>query len=323
MRRPFHSFRFLAVPFAVLLASLALPAAAQPDLRAPADVSLLADDSAGYAFSTFDMARDGAQDGASCYRIYLAVPRKAPPRAGYPVVYLLDGNAVLDVLGTHPALLRASEDFAAPPVLVMIGYETLARFDVKARAYDYTPPIPGKSALEDRPGSGRQAGGAEVFRNFITRRLKPEIEARLRARGKSIDPSRQGLWGHSYGGLFVLHVLFTHPGDFQEYYAVSPSLGWQDGWIPRQAKTLPDRPATSPVTLLALAGADEAGEKRKRNLSHPGTQSPQPARASGESLPDLVAELDARGGYRARAILMEGKSHDEMFVIGLEAALQR
>jgi predicted alpha/beta superfamily hydrolase len=314
MRRPLRSFRFIAV----LLAALVSPAAAQPDLRAQADVSLLTDDSTRYAFSTFDAARDET----SRYRIYFAVPKKAPPRAGYPVVYLLDGNAVLDVLAKRPVLLQMAGDSAAPPVLVMIGYETPARFDVKARAYDYTPPVSGKPALEDRPGSGRRAGGAEIFRDFIAKRLRPEIEARLCAQGTSIDPSRQGLWGHSYGGLFVLHVLLTHPGDFQEYYAASPSLGWQDSWIPRQARTLPDRPATGPVTLLALAGADEAGEKRKRNPPRPGTESPRPARASGETLRDFTAELDARSGYRVRTILMEGQSHGEMFAIGLESALR-
>jgi predicted alpha/beta superfamily hydrolase len=316
MWRPFHSFHpFLFV--AVLLAAPAPPAMAQPDLRAQADVSLLANDSASYAFAAFDMARNEA----SRYRVYLAVPRKVPPRAGYPVIYLLDGNAVLDVLGTRPALLQAATDSATPPVLVMIGYETLARFDVKARAYDYTPPIPGQTALEDRLGSGREAGGAEVFRDFIVGRLKPEIDRRLRAQGKSIDLSKQALWGHSYGGLFVLHVLLTHPEDFQEYYAVSPSLGWQDGWIPRQVKALPDRSFDAPVTLLALAGADEAGEKQKRAMSRPGPEISHPTRTPGENLQKFATELDARGGYRARAILMDGRSHGEMFAIGLEAML--
>jgi predicted alpha/beta superfamily hydrolase len=311
-----HSFFVFT---AVLLAALAPPAGAQPDLRAQADVSLLANGSGNYAFSAFDMARDET----SRYRIYLAVPRKAPPRAGHPILYLLDGNAVLDVLGTRPALLEATGDAAAPPILAMIGYETPARFDVKARAYDYTPPIPGipgKPVLEDRPGSSRPAGGAEVFRDFIAKRLKPEIEARLHAEGKSIDPSRQGLWGHSYGGLFVLHVLFTHPADFREYYAISPSFGWQDGWIPRQAKAPPVRPPGT-ATLLALSGADEAGEKRRRNPARAGSALPRPARAPGEDLRDLAAQLDAGDGYRARAILMEGKSHGEMFAVGLEAAL--
>ncbi|MDR1463515.1 MAG: prolyl oligopeptidase family serine peptidase [Azoarcus sp.] len=322
MRSLLHSF---FVSIAVLLAALAPPAGAQPDLHSRADVSLLTNGSEGYTFSTFDMARDET----SRYRIYLAVPRKAPPRAGHPVLYLLDGNAVLDILGTRPALLEAAGDAAAPPVLVMIGYETPARFDVKARAYDYTPPVPDKPALEDRSGSGRPAGGAETFRDFIAGRLKPEVDARLRAQGearlhaqgKSIDPSRQGLWGHSYGGLFVLHVLLTHPGDFQEYYAISPSLGWQDGWIPRQAKAPPARPP-APVALLAVSGADEAGEKRRRNPARAGPETPRPARASGEGLWDFAAQLDARDGYRARAILMKGQSHGEMFAVGLEAALR-
>ena len=309
--------RFLAAVAATgaLLSFVPLPAQAQPDLRVPADVSLLSQDSA-YVFSPFDAARKEAPN----YRIYLAIPKKAPPREGHPILYLLDGNAVLDALSHDPKLLNTLEKSAAPPVLVMIGYETPARFAPGTRAYDYTPPIPGHPDLEDRPGSGRKAGGAESFREFIANRLKPEIERRLSERGRRVDPSRQGLWGHSYGGLFVLHVLFTHPDDFQEYHAVSPSLGWQNGWILRQAENLPAQTLPN-ITLLAMAGADEIGEKRKRNPERPGADVPQ--RTSGETLQNLAETIAAKNGCHARAIAVEGKGHGEMFAIGLEAALSK
>ncbi len=32
------------------------------------------------------------------YQVWTAVPDKAPPAAGYPVLYMLDGNAVMDKL---------------------------------------------------------------------------------------------------------------------------------------------------------------------------------------------------------------------------------
>jgi predicted alpha/beta superfamily hydrolase len=313
-------FLRFAVPVAVagaLLLSFAFPARAQPDLRVPADVSLLDKDSA-YVFLPFDEARKDALEAPN-YRIYLAIPKKAPPREGYPILYLLDGNAVLDTLGGHPEILDAAGTSAAPPVLVMIGYETPARFAPGARAYDYTPPIPGQPELEERPGSGRKAGGAEIFRNFIVSRVKPEVERRLGERGFDIDPSRQGLWGHSYGALFALYALFTHPGDFQEYHAISPSFGWREGWILREAEALPAQ-ALPNITLLAMAGADEIGEKRKRNPDQLETASPQ--RASGENLRSLVEEIRARTGCRAQAIPVQGKGHGEMFAVGLEAALR-
>lgn len=66
------------------------------------------------------------------------MPDKAPPAAGYPVLYMLDGNAVMDKL--DDAFLQ--QLFAgSPPVIVAIGYQTALPFDTAARAWDYTPPL--------------------------------------------------------------------------------------------------------------------------------------------------------------------------------------
>jgi predicted alpha/beta superfamily hydrolase len=307
-------------PLSVFLAFLffTFPALAQPDPRVPADTSLLENHGVGYTFDTLE--RQAQADGPR-YRVYLAVPRKAPPPEGYPVLYLLDGNAVLDALNTKTVLLKTIGESSAPPVLVMIGYVTSARFDVNARTYDYTPPIPEKPRLEDRAGSGRKAGGAEALRDFIVTRLKPEIERKVR-----IDSRRQGIWGHSYGGLFVLHTLFAHPDDFQRYIAASPSLQWQDGWILREAEAFVARPQTRPLTLLAVSGADESGEKARRNPPSARAEAPQGtprqrASAPRDALPRLIARLNA-GGVSARLILMEGKAHGEMFSLSLEPALR-
>ncbi|MDR3299506.1 MAG: DUF3325 family protein [Candidatus Accumulibacter sp.] len=290
-----------------LTAWFALPAQAQPNLQVRADTSLLTNESIGYAFATLEHPR--AEGGR--YRVYLATPRQAPPPTGYPVLYLLDGNAALDALKTQTEVLERLGASSSPPVLVMIGYDTAARFDVIARAYDYTPPIPGQAGLEDRPGSGRKAGGAEIFRRFMIERLRPEIGQKIR-----VDPQRQSLWGHSYGGLFVLHTLFAHPDDFQHYIAVSPTLWWQDGWISRVAETFAARPLARPATLLVVAGADEAGEKARRNPA-----SPQHPFAAKDSLPRLIAQLNAKDGLAARLILLEGQTHGEMFSLGLGLAL--
>ena len=39
-----------------------------------------------------------------------------------------------------------------------------------------------------------------------------------------VDSSRDILFGHSLGGLFALHVLFTHPEAFKTYLVLSPSI---------------------------------------------------------------------------------------------------
>ncbi len=42
--------------------------------------------------------------------------------------------------------------------------------------------------------------------------------------GLHINPQRRALWGHSYGGLFVLDSPLSS-AYFQSYYSASPSLG--------------------------------------------------------------------------------------------------
>jgi predicted alpha/beta superfamily hydrolase len=309
----FHArFRAAASGLALsLLSGLASPILAQPDLSIAADTSILRDTTTGYRFETFE--RQPRADGPR-YRVHLAVPQKAPPPGGYPALYLLDGNAVLDVL---PARIAAVREAAASPVaLVLVGYATPARFDVAARAFDYTPPAPASPGLEDFPGSGRKAGGAEIFRDFLVHRLPSELRRKVR-----LDPRRRTLWGHSYGGLFALHTLFAHPGDFQHYVAVSPALWWRDGWILREEAAFAGRALARPVTLLALSGVDEAAA---RPGSTPERAAAKQARNAlpRESLQQLIARLDARDDLAARLVRLEGKTHGEMFAAGVEAALR-
>src|SRR5690606_10993921 len=95
-------------------------------------------------------------DGKRHYRIDIAIPRQSPPAAGFPVLYMLDGNAVMVALTKKDLETLARTN---PPVLVAIGYDTPARIDVVARAYDYTPPVllDGKPIAE--PLVRGQAGG--------------------------------------------------------------------------------------------------------------------------------------------------------------------
>uniref|UniRef100_UPI0023604DF2 alpha/beta hydrolase n=2 Tax=Serratia TaxID=613 RepID=UPI0023604DF2 len=187
-----------------------LPTAVQarPDLERRIGVTVADSDSADYRFSDL---RFTSADGQRRYRVRIAQPRRAPAPDGYPTIYFLDGNAVLMEL--NASLLARLATAKRPPVLVMIGYDNDLRIDAAGRAYDYTLPLP--TGMTKPPQAG---GGAEAFLQLMETRIKPAIAAKL-----AVDPQRQTLWGHSYGGLFVLHTLFTHPAAFQHYIAVEPS----------------------------------------------------------------------------------------------------
>lgn len=208
------------------------------------------------------------------YRIFVSVPAVPPPAAGYPVLYVLDGNAAFPVAAflARSATNRRDVTGHPPPLVVGIGYPGDADFDVADRRRDYTVGL-------EKPDASAKEGGAELFLDFIERELKPLIAAR-----HPVDTTRQALFGHSFGGLFVLHVLFTRPASFSTYLASSPSIWWDDkrvlGGLPGLARldgalqprvqisvgALEDQPRKGkypPETLAMLAKRPMVSEARK------------------------------------------------------------
>jgi len=155
------------------------------------------------------------------YQIMVAIPHSPPPAAGYPVIYVLDGNSVFGTMVEAARLQsrRPEKTGVRPQVIVGIGYRTKEPFD-PARMVDYSLPIPHKE-LPSPPGreAWPEHGGADQFLRVIEEEVKPLISQHVQ-----IDRTMQSLFGHSLGGLFVLHTLFTKPEAFQTYIAGSPSI---------------------------------------------------------------------------------------------------
>ncbi|MDR0521267.1 MAG: prolyl oligopeptidase family serine peptidase [Planctomycetaceae bacterium] len=218
LRKLFCGISFCACIVWLLFASAVF---AQPDLNRKHKVSVVETGSDLYRFETFTV------DAHHHYRITVAVPKKTPPEHGFAALYLLDGNAVLD---------DWNEDLFANcggnlPVLVCIGYETDLRFDVKARALDDTP-VQRTGQAPPVDFQGRTGGGADKFAEIIETKIKPKVESIVKT-----DKQRQGIWGHSYGGLFVLNTLFRHTEMFRYYYAADPSLWYGEGLILHHKET--------------------------------------------------------------------------------------
>ncbi|MFX3636750.1 MAG: alpha/beta hydrolase [Candidatus Pristimantibacillus sp.] len=158
------------------------------------------------------------------YRIFVSSPASPPPEEGYPVLYALDGNASFASLTEAMRLFSRSPHGIEPAVVVSIGYDSNEPIATNQRFYDYTEQAD-SSELPPRPDGTAwpETGGADLFLAFIEEELKPAIERRF-----IIDRKRQALFGHSLGGLFVLHVLFTQPALFNTYIAGSPSIWWKN-----------------------------------------------------------------------------------------------
>lgn len=294
------------------MALLPALAFAQPDLSRPLGSTLAERGSVHYRFERFIL--DSA-DGRRHYRIDLAVPHGDAPAQGYPVAWLLDGNA---------ALAELREDWLAelhkgrPPLLVMIGYVTEMRFDAEARTFDYTPAPAGLegSLVEDQVRM-RPAGGATGFRALLDGEIRSRVAARHR-----LDPDRQTLWGHSYGGLFVVDTLFGS-GGYTDYVAASPALWWQQGLILDAEPAYRERPSRPAARVMILRGAAErpggaATDPRLRDERRKAFES-VPADAAGQLARRLAALPELTVEYRE----YPGQGHGQMLPLSLHQALRR
>lgn len=278
-------------------------------------------DNPHYRFSSFLVS---SVDQKRRYWIQVGVPRRAPPARGYPAIYMLDGNAAMASI-TEADL--AELDALSPPVLVAIGHDTHARNDVIARAYDYTPPVVRDGAVVDAVVRGRPGGGADIFSDLIEKTIKPRIETTA-----PIDHERQTLWGHSYGGLFALHILATRPGLYRNYAAGDPSIWWHDGVLSDEF----DAVAPSKLrdrTVRIMAGG---GRNTTRNASTPpGARPvppppPQPGRPKDTTrdTPPKAGVADAfvkrlrAAGVDATYEEFDGLNHGQMLPASLKPALR-
>ncbi|QNK33579.1 alpha/beta hydrolase [Serratia sp. JUb9] len=301
---PLFYHRFYRVLFVLLVSVCATaPASARPDLDRRIGVTVAERGTADYAFSDFRLA---SADGERHYRIRIAKPKQAAPAAGYPVIYFLDGNAVLMQL--NAGLLQRLAQAPHPPLLVMLSYDNDLRIDAAGRAYDYTPALPaGQRGHPVQMGRWR-SGGADAFATLLEQRIKPQVAARV-----TVDPQRQTLWGHSYGALFVLHTLFQRPQLFQHYIAVEPSLWWGKGQILKEAQAFVRQ---SPVLNARLQLW--VGQQAPEAQPHPGERTSQPADVARQ----LSQRLDTLPGLRASYRQWPALSHGAMLDAAIAPALE-
>lgn len=295
---------------------------AQPDLSKPLEPTIADIGSKFYRFEKFEI---DSNDGERHYKIAVGIPKTAEPEKTYPVLYLLDGNAALAALNDD--LFSRLESL---PVIVSIGYNTEFRFDVVSRAFDYTPALPDHSQPNDE--RGRKGGGADIFAELIEIKIKPKVESFVR-----IDKQRQTIWGHSYGGLFVLNTLFKHPEMFQSYVAADPSFWWQNGVIlkieDQFMKQIEKKGIEKNKLRLAVfvgRGASPqhrnterpADSSAERNAEHNAERSANLRRsAPPNAAEDLVKRFESQL-KTATFRVFEGLSHGQMLPASLEPALR-
>lgn len=307
-----HTTRFVLVLMSAILALYGGTAAAQPSLERGPRPDISERGSIHYSFETLMLDAPG---GERRYRVQIARPRLAPPAAGYPAIFLLDGNAAIEALDDE---LLGELATAGPPVIVAIGYDTPLRFDVVARAHDYTPPLPGGGPQTDPLDPTRTNGGAKRFLDFIQTRVKPEVATRV-----PLDAKRQGVWGHSYGGLFVLHTLLTQPAAFTHYAAASPALWWRDGHLLTLEEAFGRNFTGNHTRLLVLRG--DAEDRRARPPSSAARLAERERATAAlptDAVPALVSRLGKVPGLDAQYRELPGLEHGPMLPASLGHTLR-
>lgn len=238
---------------------------------------------------TFELKAD---DGYP-YQIFVSAPKGEAPPEGYPVLYVLDGNAMFAGF----AEARRIQEFNLSPIgrtiIVGIGYKTDQPYDTTRRLYDFTQDFSKPIPPAQQRLAALRAGGRDKFRDFIARKLRPEIAGRY-----TVDPRRQSLYGHSLGGLFGLYMLFNHPNEFHAIVAASPSIWWNEQAIIAEERAFAAKLAEGKLTGVPSRIRIVTGELEESAVNTTDAQ------AMAKRL-----ELLSAHGLRSQFELLGGETH--------------
>ena len=196
-------------------------------------------------------------------RILVYVPPSASSqiytKQHYPVVYLLDGDAVhfSSVVG----MIRRLNSSYNCPEMIVVGILNIDR------GKDFTPTHMNSFQFIDLVDSisGKKSGGGENFASFLEKELIPHVDSLY-----PTAPYRM-LFGHSLGGLAVINILTHHSYLFRSYVAIDPAMGWDNQKLLKEAKVVLANNSYSGISLfLGIPNTMKAGMdtiKVKKDIS--------------------------------------------------------
>jgi predicted alpha/beta superfamily hydrolase len=251
-------------------------------------------------------------------RVFLWTPPAPEPKAGWPALWLMDGNAVI---GTAVDAMRAQAFWPSGTnlgwgALIALGYPSDDAYDSFRRSWDLGPP-PGRSypPFYDGGPEVKTGGGGEMAR-FLLEDVREFLTDHIH-----LDPQNQSLFGHSFGGLFALWMLFNHAGAFRNVIAASPAITWEDSALLNHLEAFV-APETAPRVHLSagewegfdLAPFQRSGDEVKARLAE--KSSTRTIAAAQE----MASELTARGldvAYETYA----GETHMSVLPVAVNRAL--
>lgn len=167
--------------------------------------------------------------------VNVQVPRDFDPERAYPVVYVLDGEWNFEFVTGYLDNLMLNGVY--PPMVVTSVVNVNRNRDYVPRADQYFP----------------HTGGADAFLDFLEDEWMPRVESRFAGSQARV------LVGHSFGGVFALHTLFTRPGLFDAYLAMGTSAWIADRVLFEEARALFDSGAEPDAFVWMAVGEGDGG----------------------------------------------------------------
>lgn len=211
---------------------------------------------------------------------------------GYPVLYLLDGDAHFHSANGVAHFMGA--EFQIPELIIVAITNT-------NRTRDLTPTNSTKDIDGNEAPMFASSGGGETFLQFLNEELIPHIETSYRTIPYRI------LVGHSFGGLLAMACFLRWPSVFQAYIAIDPSLWWDDEVLLRNAReVLPKATDLHNTVYISLAN----------NLSGDADTKPSKYGRSCRDFADLL-NVNPSPGLRTRLEYFGSEDHGSVPLISL------
>jgi predicted alpha/beta superfamily hydrolase len=208
----------------------------------------------------------------------------------YPVIYVLDAEYNFGCVAYIARRLIKNKDIPSV-LLVGIAYDTTYEDFYEKRMIDSTP----VSKVH-----GYHTGGAEPFTKFIEDELIPFVNREYRT-----IPGDRTIVGHSIGGFYGSFLLFRHPGLFQKYLIVSPSLWFSNRVIFDYEKEYAQEDQPLSAAIYLASGALETPNIKDNSIEF-----------------GQVLEARKYPGLKLKSVIMEGEHHRSIFPLAFTRGLQ-
>lgn len=234
--------------------------------------------SRGYALP--DTHEFSATGPSGEHRIFVFVPPGSPPPSGYPLLFVVDANAIFGAAVDAARLQMPWPDVSGvtPFMIVGVGYPGSTPFDHRRRSWDLAPSLRNPTWKSPLGLPWHQPGGADDFIDFLTGPLLNALCARY-----PVARARRGICGLSLGGTFALYAFAIRHDAFSFHAAVSSALWFDGGRIVEELKALSpgsrltasaficvgkeEIPDNSEICDMMLAGSRDAAKEIERTGS--------------------------------------------------------